>query len=192
MDLEEIAVSAFSRLLHPYPTFLVSCAGPKGEGNVIAIAWLIPVSVHPPLLALAVQPGRYSYGLIVGSGEFTVNVVSCEKAETALWCGRRSGRDVDKIAALGLTTAPGRVVGTPVLVEDGVAFLECRLQQEVEAGDHALFIAEVVAAYARPDFLRDNLRNLEAAPPLLHVGGNRFTTTVQETLEPPLRGQALA
>ncbi|MGD1996430.1 MAG: flavin reductase family protein [Anaerolineae bacterium] len=186
MNLEEIAVRKFTRLLHPYPTFLVSCAAPGGETNVITIAWLIPVSVRPPLLTLAVRRERHSFGLIEESREFVVNVVPYDQAEAALFCGRRSGRDVDKIAALDLKTAPGRVVAAPVLVEDGVAFLECRLQREVEAGDHVLFIAEVVTAYAHPGFLREGRRDLTAAPPLLHVGGDRFTTAIGETVEPVL------
>jgi len=184
MELQEIAVKGFSHLLHPYPTFLVTCAGPGGEVNVITIAWLMPVSVQPPLLTMAIRPERYSYGLIVGSGEFVVNVIPYDRAEVALFCGQRSGREVDKIGTLGLATAPGRVVKAPILPEDGVAFLECRLQQMVDAGDHVLFIAEVVAAYAREGFLQGSVRDLEATLPLMHVGGSRFTTTSGETIEP--------
>ncbi|HHS96668.1 MAG TPA: flavin reductase family protein [Chloroflexi bacterium] len=184
MDFEEVSVSQFTRLLHPYPTFLVSSVGRDGRANLITIAWLIPVSVRPPLLAMAVRRERYSYGLIVESGEFVVHAVPFDRAREALFCGRRSGRDVDKIATLGLESVPGRVVKAPVVPEVGVAFLECRLQQEVEAGDHVLFIAEVVAAYTRPGFLEDGVRDLAAAPPLLHVGGPRFATTALEIVEP--------
>jgi len=187
MELEEIAVKGFFHLLHPYPAFLVTCAGPEGEPNVVTIAWLIPVSVQPPLLTMAVRPERYSYGLIVESGEFVVNVIPHDRAGVALFCGQRSGQDVDKISALGLATAPGRAVKAPILPAEGVAFLECRLQQMVEAGDHTLFIAEVVAAYAQQGFLRGSVRDLEAVPPLMHVGGCRFTTTTDgETVEPAL------
>ena len=185
MEFEEIEATRFTRLLHPYPTFLVTCAGQGGKANVITIAWLIPVSVRPPLLTMAVRRERYSYGLIVESGEFVVHAVPFDRAREALFCGRRSGRDVDKIAALGLKSVPGRVVRAPVLPEVGAAFLECRLRQEVEAGDHVLFIAEVVAAYTRPGFLKDGVRDLAAAPPLLHVGGPRFATTTSEVVEPP-------
>ncbi len=189
MEFKEIPLEAFSRLLHPYPTFLVTCVGEDGKANAITIAWLIPVSVRPPLLTLAVRPERHSHRLIVESEEFVVNVLPYERAREALFCGRRSGRDVDKIAVLELATGPGRVVKAPILPEIGIAFLECRLRQRVEAGDHDLFIAEVVAAYARPDFSEDGLRDLRAAPPLLHVGGNRFTTTSGETIEPSLRAE---
>ncbi|HEY75487.1 MAG TPA: flavin reductase family protein [Thermoflexia bacterium] len=184
MEFVEVTKGQFTRLLHPYPTFLVTCAGRSGEANVITIAWLIPVSVRPPLLTMAVRRERYSYGLIVESGEFVVHVVPFDRAREVLFCGRRSGRDVDKIAALEMESVPGRVVKAPVLPKVGVAFLECRLQQEVEAGDHVLFIAEVVAAYARPGFIKDGVRDLEEVLPLLHVGGNRFTTTVTEIVEP--------
>lgn len=186
MELENVPVRTFTRLLHPYPTFLVTCAGPEGETNAITIAWLMPVSVQPPLLTLAVRRERYSYDLIAQGGEFVVNVMPYERAREALFCGRRSGRDVDKFEALGLEAAPGREVDVPVLVEDGAAFLECRLRQEVEAGDHVLFIAEVVTAYARSGFLSQGRRDLSVVNPLLHLGGSAFTTTTDTIVEPEL------
>ncbi len=182
----KIPLSRFSRLLHPYPTFLLTCVGEGGAVNVITVAWLIPVSVDPPLLAVAIRPERYSYSLLVASGEFVVNVISYERAREALFCGRRSGRDVDKVAALGLETTPGQVVGALLLTGIGDAFLECRVRQQIEVGDHDLFIAEVAAASARPGFLQDGLRDPAVSPPLLHVGSNRFATLGPETVEPPL------
>lgn len=186
MDWREVPLTRFTGLLHPYPTFLVTCAREDGEVNAITIAWLMPVSVRPPLLTMAVRPERYSYGLLVESGEFVVNVLPYERAREALFCGRRSGRDVDKIAELGLKTAPGRKVRAPRLVDAALAFLECEVRQRVRAGDHDLFVAEVVVAEARSDFFREGGRDLSAAPPLLHVGGNRFTTTKHEAVEPVL------
>jgi hypothetical protein len=56
MSKRTIPLSNFTRLIHPMPAFLVTCAGADGRPNAVAIAWLTPVSINPvtapPLLHL--------------------------------------------------------------------------------------------------------------------------------------------
>lgn len=183
---EAAPLSHFHRLLHPYNTFLVTCCDAQGQTNIIAIAWLIPLSIQPPLLGMAVRPTRHSYGLIQAIGEFVVNIAPYEISSEALFCGRRSGRDVDKFAATGLTAGEAQAVRPPI-IEECLAHLECRLVEEVKAGDHQLLVAEVVAAHTRPGTLNDDgLYDLERVHPLLHLGGNCFTSTKEQFIEPLL------
>jgi flavin reductase (DIM6/NTAB) family NADH-FMN oxidoreductase RutF len=184
---ESVSVPHFHRLLHPYNTSLVTCCDAEGEANIIAIAWLIPVSVSPPLVVMSIRPTRYSYGLIQATGEFVINVAPHEIAGQVLFCGRRSGRDVDKFSDTGLTPGGARLVRPPI-IEECIAHLECRVAQDVEAGDHRLVVAEVLAAYALPGVLDDDgLYDLSLVHPLLHLGRNRFTSTLAQSIEPPLR-----
>jgi flavin reductase (DIM6/NTAB) family NADH-FMN oxidoreductase RutF len=182
---ETIPVSNFHHLLHPYNTSLVTCCDTEGRPNIIAIAWLIPVSVNPPLVGMSIRPTRHSYGLIQATGEFVVNVAAYEIAQQVLFCGRQSGRDVDKFAATGLTAGQAQRVRPPI-IEECIAHLECRAVQDVEAGDHRLVVAEVLAAYTRPGVLDDGLYDLGRVHPLLHLGRNRFTSTGAQSIEPPL------
>jgi flavin reductase (DIM6/NTAB) family NADH-FMN oxidoreductase RutF len=184
---ELVDVSSFSRLMHPYVTLLVTCCDAAGSANIITIAWAIPVSGRPPLMALSVAPPRHSFGLIQETGEFVVNVAPFELAEKALYCGRRSGRDVNKFDEAGLTAKPAQHVRPPIIAEC-IAHLECRVVQDIEAGDHHIFVGEVLAAYARADVLSEGgMYELSKARPLLHVGGKVFTTTTGETIEPSLK-----
>jgi flavin reductase (DIM6/NTAB) family NADH-FMN oxidoreductase RutF len=177
-------VANFNYLLHPYNTSLVTCCDEDGNANIITIAWLIPVSIKPPLLCMSIAPTRYSYGLIRATGEFVVNVASYEIAQQALYCGRRSGRQVEKFSATGLTPLPAKQVRPPVIAEC-LGHLECRVEQEVEAGDHILVIASVLAAYTQEGVLGgDGLYDLDRAQPLFHLGRNRFTTLRLESIEP--------
>jgi flavin reductase (DIM6/NTAB) family NADH-FMN oxidoreductase RutF len=186
---ESVSVSSFHYLLHPYNTSLVTCCDAEGQPNIIAIAWLIPVSVHPPLVGMSIRPTRHSYGLIQATGEFVINVAPHEIAQQALLCGRRSGRDVDKFAATGLTPGQARHVRPPI-IKECIAHLECRVVQDVEAGDHHFIIGEVLTAYARPGVLDDSgLYDLSHVHPLLHLGRNRFTSTLGQSVEPPLPKQ---
>jgi flavin reductase (DIM6/NTAB) family NADH-FMN oxidoreductase RutF len=185
-----LSVSNFNYLLHPYNTSLVTCCDEDGKANIITIAWLIPASIKPPLLCMSIGPTRYSYGLIHATGEFVVNVAPYEIARQVLYCGRRSGHQVDKFSITGLTPAPARHVRPPI-IEECLAHLECRLEQEIEAGDHNLVIGKVLVAYTRRDTLGENgLYDLGRIHPLFHLGRNHFTTTQTDSIEPVISDMA--
>jgi flavin reductase (DIM6/NTAB) family NADH-FMN oxidoreductase RutF len=183
---ESVALSTFHHLLHPYPTSLVTCCTPDGERNIIAIAWMIPVSVRPPRVAIAIRSERYSYNLIRSMDEFVINVAPYELAAQVLYCGRHSGQHVDKFAATNLKAGQARLV-TPPIIQECLAFIECRLVENLDVGDHRLIVGEVVAAYVQPNAVdADGLYDLQVISPLLHLGRNRFVTTRKETIEPAL------
>jgi flavin reductase (DIM6/NTAB) family NADH-FMN oxidoreductase RutF len=183
---ETITPANFTYLLHPYSTFLLSCCDTEGKPNIITIAWLIPISNNPPLIGVSIRPTRFSYHLIKTIGEFVVNVAPYEIARQVLYCGRNSGSQVDKFAKTGLIMHPAKHVRPPI-IRECMSYLECRLQQEYELGDHNLLIAEVLAAYAHEGILNDNgLYDLDRAHPLLHLGRDCFTTPKAQIIEPSL------
>lgn len=69
----EVVTRQHTRLLHPKLVVLVVSIGKDGRANVMPAAWVTPVSVNPPLVAVAISPKRYTYKLIKESGEFTLN-----------------------------------------------------------------------------------------------------------------------
>jgi len=178
-----VSTSQFTRFIHPLPAFLVTCAGKDGQPNPIAIAWLTPVSINPPLLAFAIRQQRYSYELLQENPAFVVNVMAYEQAVEVLFCGRCSGRNVDKFATANLTPTPAQAVSVPAITE-ALAHVECEVEAEHPAGDHVIVVGKVVAVSAREEMLVEGGRDLDAAPPLLHLGGNRFTTSSGEISEP--------
>ena len=183
MSKQPVALSGFTRLIHPMPAFLVTCAGEDGRPNAIAIAWLTPVSVNPPLLAFAIRPQRYSYELLRKNPAFVVNVMAYSQAVEVLFCGRCSGRDVDKFATARLTPIPAQAVNAPAIGE-ALAHVECEVEAEYPAGDHVIIVGRVVAVSAEESAMAGDWRDIVAVPPLLHLGGNRFTTTSGEVSEP--------
>ncbi len=177
---EKQAVKTFHYLLHPYNTSLVTCCDAEGNPNIITIAWLTPVSVSPPLVGMSIGPSRFSYGLIRQTGEFVINVAPYDIAHQVLFCGRRSGRDVDKFAETGLTPLEAQNVRPPI-IKECIAHLECRVVQDIEAGDHHIVVGEVLAAYTNRGILEDNgLYRLNQFRNLFHVGRNWFTSTRAE------------
>jgi hypothetical protein len=57
-------------------------------------------------------------------------------------------------------------------------------QRQRSHGDHVIVVGRVVAASAEEGVLVEDRRDLVTAPPLLHLGGNHFTTTSGEVSEP--------
>jgi flavin reductase (DIM6/NTAB) family NADH-FMN oxidoreductase RutF len=60
----EVNISSGYRLLHPMHTMLVTSVGKNGKPNIITLAWAMPASASPPLVAISVSPRRHSHALI--------------------------------------------------------------------------------------------------------------------------------
>ena len=143
-----------STLLNPEPPVLVSCGGLE-QPNLITIGWTGTICTQPSMVSISVRPERYSHHLIKESGQFAINLPTESLVRAVDWCGVKSGRDVDKFAAMHLTAAPAAKVGT-VLVEESPVNLECKVTQVIPLGSHDLFLAEVVACDVDESLLDEN------------------------------------
>lgn len=172
---QELSLTQAHRLLAPRPTCLLTTRY-KGQVNVMPLAWTCPVSTEPPLVIMAIHPSRYTHGMLKRSEEGVLNIPGRGLAEHVVKCGRVSGEDTDKLRMTGLTLDTGRRVGSPWIAEC-LAHLECAIIDQLAAGDHALFLAEIIGAWAEEEAFSgvwlgpaDN----EELHPLIHLGGNRF------------------
>jgi flavin reductase (DIM6/NTAB) family NADH-FMN oxidoreductase RutF len=110
--------------------------------NGMTAAWVSQVSLNPLLVMVSIAPARYSHDLIKESGVMAVNVLTSEQVELGKRFGYKSGRKVDKFAGLDWITA---ATGAPILPQ-AFAYLDLKLVSTFPAGDHTLFVGEVVAA----------------------------------------------
>jgi flavin reductase (DIM6/NTAB) family NADH-FMN oxidoreductase RutF len=172
------------RLLHPMHTVLVSCIGKTGKPNIITLAWAMPTSINPPLVAVSIAPKRYSHALIEETKEFVVNIPTMDILNETLFCGRTSGRDHNKFKETGLTPFPSRKVKPPI-IKECVAHLECKLHSRLTTGDHTIFVGEIIEAYADKEAFTDGY-NLEKARMIFHLGGNNFATLDPKVFTPKL------
>lgn len=132
-----------STLLAPVPAALVSC-GTMENPNALTVAWTGITCSDPPMTYISVRPERYSYEIIKNSGEFVINLTTGAMARATDFCGVRSGREMDKLAAAGLTAEPANAVSAPVITQSPLS-LECRVRQIIPLGSHDMFLAEIVA-----------------------------------------------
>jgi flavin reductase (DIM6/NTAB) family NADH-FMN oxidoreductase RutF len=111
-----------------------------------------------------VRPTRHTWTLLNGHPEFTLNILPAAQRAALELCGSRSGRDLDKWAAAGLTpqaserVAVPRVAGARLSFEcrvlatmdvDPARFLDPAIEKLYPGKDyHRVFLGEVVAAWS--------------------------------------------
>lgn len=122
----------------------------QGKCNPITLGWSMQTSFDPPMLAISVGKTRYSYELLQAAAAFVVAFPSTSQSADARHFGRFSGREQDKLAAVGTPTQPATQIDG-VLLAGAVANFECRKVSAHETGDHAIFVGEVVAAHVHED-----------------------------------------
>jgi flavin reductase (DIM6/NTAB) family NADH-FMN oxidoreductase RutF len=130
-----------------------------GQRLGLTVASLVSLSLEPPLVGVAVRRDAAMHELLRDAGGFALSLL----AKGQDWLAQHFARGVPPIALWhGIASREG-AAGAPLLV-GALGWLECRLVQEVETGDHTLFVGEVLSVELGPP-----------APPLVHHDAG-FTT----------------
>ena len=135
---------------YPEQVVIAIAKDKDGRANPVTLGWTMIVSGKPPMMAIAVAKKHYSIDTIRHSNCFTIAYPSSEMADAALFFGSRSGRDVNKLAEFDCKTEPAKEVDS-VLLADAVANFECRLESETDAGDHIIFVGEIVCSHVNTE-----------------------------------------
>lgn len=160
-------------VLAPLPAALVTC-GTMERPNVLTVAWTGIMNTIPPKTYIALRPSRFSYGLVRGTGEFVINLTTSALARAVDFCGVRSGKDLDKFAAAGLTPEPASALHCPTIAECPVS-LECRVEKIIPLGSHDLFLADIVAVDADEQYIdRSGKLHLERCGLLAYAHGEYY------------------
>jgi len=135
-----------------------------GEGtNTMTIGWaLIGCAWQKPVLMVLVRTSRHTYGFIEKAVDFTLTVPTTDMRDALMFCGTKSGRNVDKYKACNLELAKAKKVISPVIKAPAIYF-ECKilmktpmdpkcLDKECQglypAKDyHTLYFGEIVECY---------------------------------------------
>ena len=152
-----------ANLLYPVPAVMVTSQDEEGRANIMTAAWAGTVCSDPVMVSVSIRKSRYSHDIIERTGEFVMCLTTERLVRAADWCGVKSGRDVDKFAALRLTKLPSRCVAAPGIAESPVC-LECKVRQILPLGSHDMFVGEVLSTDVDPKYLDEKGRlDLERA-----------------------------
>lgn len=124
-----------------YGLYVVSSSH-NGQMNGYVANTVFQVTAKPARFAVACNKDNYTCGLITESQVFAISILEQDtKAELIGLFGYKSGRTLDKYASVRHRT--GRT-GAPILLEDTLAWFDCRVVQTIDVGTHILFVGEVV------------------------------------------------
>lgn len=131
----------FRQVLAHLPTgvAVITADGPDGPIGMAANS-VTSVSLDPPLVLFCPARSSTTWPALRAVGRVCINVMAGHHEEVTR---RFAARDVDRFAGVSYAERPGG----PAL-EDALAWIDCDLRDEHEAGDHTIVVARVTAMEA--------------------------------------------
>ncbi len=145
----------------------------RDQPNVMTAGWLLPLSLDPVLIGVAVQPSRLSHEFMTKSEQFAISLPTMDSLAAIHGCGETSGRDGDKFERFGLTPQDPHEIEAP-LIGECVAHIECGVIDRVHWGDHDLFVGSVLHVSADPLAFRETWLPEDGVQIVHHLGGDRY------------------
>jgi 3-hydroxy-9,10-secoandrosta-1,3,5(10)-triene-9,17-dione monooxygenase reductase component len=142
---------------------VITTGGPE-DGAATTVNSFTSVSLEPPLVLFCLHRQSRLRPVLQRSRGFVVNFLTRTQAGLA-W--KFSGRESAQLAEVPHHRSAN---GLPVLTE-ALAFLECRLAEEYDGGDHAILVGEVTALGTSEE---------EADPLVFYKGAMRVLNTTAQ------------
>jgi flavin reductase (DIM6/NTAB) family NADH-FMN oxidoreductase RutF len=130
--------------------------------NIITLCFEMYCSYKPPMMAFSIMHGAFSYALLEQAKECVLSVPGESLAKETLFCGLKSGSDVDKVRECGFKLIESEKISVPG-ISSAIANVELSLVNTIKTGDHLTGIGQVL----RFGVNRENSENC-----LLSVGPN--------------------
>lgn len=148
--MKEISWNGAIELGSPYPYTLVVTVDKNGRADIMGLSWWTITSWEPPMIAIAIGKPRYTHECLEYCKEFVLCFPSEGQEKGAWLCGQVSGRDLDKFKEAGFAKIPAKAVKPPIIDGSTLAY-ECKVFDQVDTGDHTLYLAKVVAIHGSPE-----------------------------------------
>jgi flavin reductase (DIM6/NTAB) family NADH-FMN oxidoreductase RutF len=148
---------SFRRAMGAYPTgvTVVTALGPSGPSGATANA-VSSLSVEPPMMLACLDRGSRTLTSVRAAGRFGVNALAAGQEAAAR---RFSRKDPEPSKWEGVEWSESE--GCPRL-PDALVWVPCKLDQEIDGGDHMILTGNVLAAESR-----------EGRPLIFHRGDYR-------------------
>jgi flavin reductase (DIM6/NTAB) family NADH-FMN oxidoreductase RutF len=176
----ELETKAFPKLL-VRTAVVITTISERGISNAAPFSFNSPISFEPPLYGFSCNSAHDTWRNIQANGEFVVNVVGKDLAGLMHVLETDYPYEDSELAHAGLTEAEAKVVKPP-RIQEAVAWIECKLEQSVELGDHIWITGSVVAAGVKDKYWKDaEMLDVEKAKLLCHLSGESFVVDMKES-----------
>lgn len=121
----------------------------EDAASAMLASWVSQASFNPPGVTVAVKKDRAMEPLLVVGGKFALSMVAEGRDRGVMKrLARPFGPGEDRLA--GIETVPSDMLALPVL-KDANSYMECQVVTRMEAGDHWLVYAQVLAGKVLDD-----------------------------------------
>ena len=124
-----------------YGLAIVGSKSEGGEPNGMTGNWMTQVSFDPRIFAVAVQADAHTRQNIESTKVFSVSILPEGSKDLSLKFTQKSSSGEGRLEGEPVSY---KETGTPIL-DAATAWIECRVVDQIEPGDHVVFFGEVVA-----------------------------------------------
>jgi flavin reductase (DIM6/NTAB) family NADH-FMN oxidoreductase RutF len=118
--------------------------GKTQERDAMGIAdWHMPASISPMNYSISLPNWNGVSRMISRSGNFVVNFMGKDHGPEIAALSSQDGSLTDMFLLMGLTKQESQAVESPCVAE-AKAWLECEVLNEIESGDHTVFVGRVM------------------------------------------------
>jgi len=126
-----------------YGLYIV-CSGDKNKANGFISNTIFQVSSEPALFAACCNKNNYTAEFIQRQGAFSVSVLDQDSSADIIGTfGYKSGREVDKMKGMDIKYGE---TGVPIILNECIAYMECKCIQTIDVGTHLIFIGNLISA----------------------------------------------
>jgi flavin reductase (DIM6/NTAB) family NADH-FMN oxidoreductase RutF len=145
--MQEDLKAAVTRPLGQIPSgCFIMTAADGGRATGMLASWVQQACFDPPMVSVAVKKGRPIEQLVDSSGHFVLNTLGPDPTPMFKHFGK--GFDLDQSAFNGLTT---RQEPAGIVIEECLAHLACKVISTAAAGDHRIYIGQVLGGASHKD-----------------------------------------
>jgi flavin reductase (DIM6/NTAB) family NADH-FMN oxidoreductase RutF len=119
-------------------TVITSAAGDELQG-MTANAFTA-LSLAPVMVLVCVDKGSHTHAMIERGGVFAVNILGEHQEDVSRTFAKRSPPEAGSLRGVPFRLGE---TGAPIL-EDCLAYLDCRVASALDGGDHSIFLGEVI------------------------------------------------
>jgi flavin reductase (DIM6/NTAB) family NADH-FMN oxidoreductase RutF len=136
-------INTFSKLTSG--VYIVAAGNGERQNGFVATT-VMQVTAEPAKIIMACNKENFTTALVREYQAFSASVLKQNYKPTTMGTfGFRSGKDFDKFAHCNEFIC-GRNTQVPIVLEDCMAWFECKLTDEIDVGTHILFVGEVLDA----------------------------------------------
>ncbi|HEV2945727.1 MAG TPA: flavin reductase family protein [Gemmataceae bacterium] len=133
--------------------FVITARRGDAETGMLA-SWVQQCSFDPPQISVALKKGREIANWLPEGAAFIVNILDDTETDMIIHFGRGFSGQEPAFADVEIE----RLDGSPPILKDALAYLDCRVAGRHATGDHELIIGRIIAG-----------RLLDEGHPMVHI-----------------------